>query len=74
MIVIRGVVEGLELRWHDVQQGLDAGIELANAGGHTRATAFVSGPWWRLVAEGARRYPHHGLARLHALCQTAAEL
>ena len=74
VIVITSVSESLELAWHDVAQRLDAGIELANAGELTRATAFVSGPWWRLVAEGVRRYPHQGLARLHALCQTAAEL
>ena len=75
VIVITHVAEGLELRWHDVAQRLDAGIRLANAaGGRTRATAFVAGPWWRLLAEGARGLPRQSLARLHDLCQTAASL
>ena len=73
LIVITTVIEGLELAWHDVAQGLDAGIELANAGEtRTRARAWVSGPWWRLTVEGARGLPERGLARLHDLCQTAA--
>jgi hypothetical protein len=75
LIVIKTVAEGLELAWHDVAQGLDAGIELANAGeGRTRARAHVDGAWWRLLVEGARSVPEHALARLHDLCQTAASL
>jgi hypothetical protein len=75
LIVIKEVALGLELRWHDVQQGIDAGIALANAGEErTRATAWVDGPWWRLVIEGARDLPRRSLARLHDLCQTAASL
>ena len=75
MIIIAEVVPGLELRWHDVQQRLEAGIALANSGeGRTRATAFVSGPWWRILVEGARGLPARSLARLHDLCQTAARL
>lgn len=75
IIVLRRVVEGYELHWHDVKQGLDAGVSLDNAGtGHTRATTFVSGPWLRLVAEGARGLPERALTRLQDLCQTAATL
>jgi uncharacterized protein YndB with AHSA1/START domain len=75
VIVITEVVQGLELRWHDVAQGIDAGIALASvADDRTRATAFVSGPWWRLAVEGARDLPKRSLARLHDLCQTAASL
>ena len=75
VIVIMRVVEGYELRWHDVRQGLDAGVLLDNAGtGRTRATTFVSGPWLRLVAEGARGLPQSALSRLQDLCQTAAAL
>jgi len=74
-IVIVLVDPGLELRWHDVEQSLEAGIRLANSGaGRTRATAYVEGPWWRIAVEGARSHPRQGLARLHALCQTAASL
>jgi len=58
-----------------VKQGLDAGVLLDNAGtGRTRATTFVSGPWPRLVAEGARGLPERALTRLQDLCQTAAAL
>jgi hypothetical protein len=74
-IVIVLVDPGLELRWRDVEQDLEAGIRLANSGpGRTRATAYVDGAWWRIAVEGARSHPRQGLARLHALCQTAASL
>jgi hypothetical protein len=75
VIVIKEVVEGLEFSWHDVAQGLDAGLKLANAGeDRTRATAWVDGPWWRLLVEGGRDLPQRSLERLHDLCQTAASL
>jgi uncharacterized protein YndB with AHSA1/START domain len=74
-IVLAGVVPTVELRWLDVAQGIEARLELANAGpGRTRAVASVEGPWWRITVEGARRLPHEALSRLHDLCQTAAEL
>ena len=75
LIVIRVVDPGLELRWHDVQQRIDAGLELANAGDDgTRARAWVDGAPWRLLLEGARDLPDRALQRLHDLCQTAATL
>jgi hypothetical protein len=75
VIVITAVDPGLALRWHDVAQGIDAGIALANANaGRTDARVDVSGPWWRLLVEGARELPEQSLARLHDLCQTAAAL
>jgi hypothetical protein len=75
LIVITKVVEGWELRWHDVKQDFEAGVQLDNAGtGRTRATTFVAGPWLRLVAEGARGLPERALTRLRDLCQTAATL
>ncbi len=75
LIVITRVVDEWELRWHDVRQDFEAGVTLDNAGtGRTRATTFVSGSWFRLVAEGARRLPERALVRLHDLCQTTAEL
>ena len=75
LIVIQHVDPGLELRWHDVEQRIDAGIALANAGeGRTLATVTVSGPWWRLYVEGASNLPARSLQRLHDLCQTAAAI
>jgi hypothetical protein len=74
-IVITRVLEGWELRWLDVKQGIEAGVVLDNAGtGRTRATTFVSGSWIRLVSEGARGLPESALMRLRDLCQTAASL
>jgi hypothetical protein len=73
--VITRVLEGWELRWLDVKQGIEAGVVLDNAGtGRTRATTFVSGSWIRLVSEGARGLPESALMRLRDLCQTAASL
>ncbi len=75
LIVITRVVAGYELGWSDVAQNITVGIALDNAGtGRTRATVTVSGPWWRLVVEGARGLPRQAVARLDALCQTAASL
>jgi hypothetical protein len=75
VIVLTRVVEGWELRWHDVQQGVDCGVALDNAGsGRTRAVVAVDGRAHRLLLEGARSLPRQALARLQALCQTAAEL
>ena len=75
LIVITRVLEGWELRWEDVKQGIEAGVRLDNAGtGRTRATTFVSGSWLRLVSEGARGLPETALRRLRVLCQTAATL
>ena len=79
LIVITKVVEAWELCWHDVDQGLDAGVALDNAGtGRTRATIFVSGSEYGLIFEGARslsqNLPERALTRLQDLCQTAASL
>jgi uncharacterized protein YndB with AHSA1/START domain len=72
-IVVRRVDPTLELRWLDVAQQIEASIQLSNAASdRTRAIVSVEGPWWRLVAEGARRLPPQALSRLHDLCQTAA--
>jgi uncharacterized protein YndB with AHSA1/START domain len=75
LIVMTGVEPPLRLAWQDVQQRFDAEIRLdAAPGGHTLATLTVEAPLWRLVAEGLRPTPRQALARLHALCQTAASL
>jgi uncharacterized protein YndB with AHSA1/START domain len=75
MVVIAKVEPGLRLVWRDLQQGFTADIRLEPAPeGNTRATLILEAPWWRLVAEGLRSTPRQALARLHALCQTAASL
>lgn len=75
LIVVTAVEPGLRFAWRDVQQSFAAEILLEPAaGGHTRATLTLQASWWRLVAEGLRPAPRQALARLHALCQTAAGL
>ena len=75
LIVITKVEPGLRFAWHDVQQGFEADIRLEPAPeGNTRATLVVEASGWRIVAEGLRSLPRQALARLHALCQTAASL
>jgi hypothetical protein len=74
IIVIRRVFMATELGWHDVAQGIDAGITLDDHGRNTLATAYVDGPYWRLLAEGARGLPRLAVSRLYDLCQTAATL
>jgi uncharacterized protein YndB with AHSA1/START domain len=74
-IVVTTVEPGLRLGWRDVQQSFDADLRLEPAAdGHTRALLTVEAPWWRVIAEGLRTTPRQALARLHALCQTAASL
>jgi hypothetical protein len=74
IVVIRRVETGAELAWLDVAQHIEAGVRLEDEGRHTRATAFVDAPFWRLHAEGASRLPRVAVARLDELCQTAASL
>jgi uncharacterized protein YndB with AHSA1/START domain len=74
LIVIQRVAPGEELAWLDLSQNVKAGLRLEDEGRGTRATAFVDGPVWRLLAEGARGLPRLAVARLYELCQTAAAL
>jgi len=75
LIVVTSVEPGRRFAWRDVQQAFVAEIDLEPAsGGNTRATLSLEAPWWRLVVEGLRTEPPKALARLHALCQTAASL
>jgi uncharacterized protein YndB with AHSA1/START domain len=75
LIVVTAVEPSVRLGWHDLQQSFDAEVRLEPApDGHTRATVTIQASPWRLVAEGLRPVPRQALARLHALCQTAADL
>jgi hypothetical protein len=74
LIVIRRVVPGGELAWLDVAQHLEAGVRLEDDGRGTLATAFVTGGFLRVLAEGANGLPRLAVARLYDLCQTAAKL
>jgi hypothetical protein len=74
LIVIRRVSRGSELSWYDQNQKLEMGVRLEDEGRKTKATAWVSGPFWRLYAEGARSLPTKAAARLRDLCDTASTL
>jgi uncharacterized protein YndB with AHSA1/START domain len=74
LIVIQRVSPGEELAWLDLSQNVEAGLRLEDEGRGSRATAFVDGPLWRLLAEGARGLPRLAVARLYDLCQTATSL
>lgn len=59
------------VRFLFVQDSIEATLRLEPAAdAHTRATLEVDGPWLRVN----RGLPRKALNRLHALCQTAAEL
>jgi len=75
LIVITAVEPERRLAWQDVQQRFSADLRLEPApDGNTRATLVVEASAWRAVFEGLRPLPRQALARLHALCQTAATL
>ena len=74
LILIRRVSRGEEISWHDLKQKLDMGVRLEDEGRNTKATAWVSGPFWRVYTEGARSLPTKAVARLHDLCDTASGL
>jgi hypothetical protein len=74
LILLERVRPATELAWLDLAQKIEAGVRLDDEGRDTRATAFVSGPFWRIYAEGARGLPFNAVARLYDLCQTAAGL
>jgi uncharacterized protein YndB with AHSA1/START domain len=75
LIVVTAVEAPVRLAWRDLQQRFEAEIRLEPGHeGTTRATLTLVAPYWRVVAEGLRLTPRQALARLHALCQTAASL
>ena len=74
-LVITAVEPEHRLGWNDVQQRFDAELVLEPAAeGLTRASLSIDAPGLRAIAEGLRPLPRQALARLHALCQTAATL
>jgi uncharacterized protein YndB with AHSA1/START domain len=74
LIVIDAVERGEAIAWRDLEQGFRSEIRIEGAGKGTRAELTLEGSWWRIVVEGQRTAPQEALARLHALCQTAATL
>lgn len=76
LIVLEQIEPGRSFTWRDLAQGFAAEIELSpgEAARTTTARLTIDTAWWRVPVEGLRHAPQQALARLHALCQTAASL
>ena len=72
----RGRARARALAWHDIEQRFDAELRARarRRTGTTRATLAIDGPVAAHRGQGLRPLPRQALARLHALCQTAATL
>jgi uncharacterized protein YndB with AHSA1/START domain len=72
MLLVLAVDPYERIAFHLTGERIDAELRLSvSRPDRTVATLTVSGPW--LIGLG-KSYPRNALARLHALCQTAAEL
>jgi uncharacterized protein YndB with AHSA1/START domain len=71
-LLVREVEAPTRVAWHMTNERLDVELVLADAPTRrTRAELTVSGPF---IVGLRRSLPRNALNRLHALCQTAAEL
>ena len=71
-LLVREVEAPTRVAWHMTNERLDVELVLADAPTRrTRAELTVSGPF---IVGLRRSLPKNALNRLHALCQTAAEL
>lgn len=75
MVLVRDVHPYERASWYLTAEQLTAEIVLEVIDDdHTRATLSVEGRWRPEAFGRPRALPRHALARLHALCQTAAGL
>lgn len=75
MLLVREVEPYLRASWYLTAERLAVEITLAVIDDeHTRATLTVEGRWRPEAFGRPRALPREALARLHALCQTAASL
>jgi uncharacterized protein YndB with AHSA1/START domain len=73
LLVVREVEPYRRASWYLTVPKLTCEIELeAIDEEHTRARVTVEGPWRPELFGNPRALPRQALARLHALCQTAA--
>jgi uncharacterized protein YndB with AHSA1/START domain len=71
LLLVRTVQPPERFAWTLTANRIDAELRLDERGKRTLATLDVSAPW---LFGFSRGLPRRGLNRLHALCQTAAEL
>ena len=72
MLLVREVEEPAFAAWHLTAERLDVELRLSEtASDRTRADLAVTAPW---LLGFPRSLPRRALGRLHALCQTAADL
>jgi uncharacterized protein YndB with AHSA1/START domain len=75
MLLVRDVEPYLRASWYLTAEKLTVELVLeALDEGHTRARLSVEGTWRPEAWGRPRALPREALARLHALCQTAASL
>jgi uncharacterized protein YndB with AHSA1/START domain len=75
LLLVRDVEPYVRASWYLTAERLTAEIVLAVIDeGHTRARLAVEGSWRPEAFGRPRAVPRQALARLHALCQTAASL
>jgi uncharacterized protein YndB with AHSA1/START domain len=75
LLLVERVVAPELAAWHLTADRLDVELRLdATAEDRTLATLTVEGRWLPEILGPRRRLPRQALARLHALCQTAAGL
>jgi uncharacterized protein YndB with AHSA1/START domain len=74
-LLVRDVEPYERASWHLTAEKLDVEVRLETIDEtHTRATVTVEGRWRPEAFGRPRALPRHALARLYALCQTAASL
>jgi len=75
MLLVRDVEPYRRASWFLTAERLTCEIEIeAIDEEHTRARVTIDGPWRPEAFGRPRALPRQALARLHALCQTAANL
>ena len=75
MLLVREVEPYLRASWYLTAERLTVEIQLqAIDEAHTRARLSIAGRWRPEAFGRPRALPRQALARLHALCQTAASL
>jgi hypothetical protein len=71
LLLVRAIEPPRRFAWTLTASRIDADLQLDDHGAHTVARLDVSAPW---LVGFSRALPRRALTRLHALCQTAAEV